>query len=230
MKKKKSPTEKALAFCLSLRYKNFSSLSGIAAGSLLQLLFPFLTQSIVDVGIQNQDISFIYLVLLAQLFLFIGKMGIQMIRGWILLHPSTASVCRLLDFFIKLMKLPIAYFDVKMVGDIMQRVSTTSASKSSLPPPPSTSCFPGPQCTAVCRARLLQRADIPGLFAGSLLYFGWVVVFLKTRRAGLQIFCPAQWRKQQGAGTGQRHGVPLHNAERQKRWGWNTGKPACFGR
>lgn len=84
---------------------------GLLAGSLLSLIFPFLTQSIVDVGIQNQDIHFIYLVLLAQVMLFIGKMGIEMIRSWILLHLSARiNISIISDFFIKLMKLPISFF------------------------------------------------------------------------------------------------------------------------
>jgi len=108
------------------RYKKFviQLIFGLLAGSLLQLVFPFLTQSVVDVGIQNQDINFIYLILAAQLFLFIGRTSIEIIRGWILLHLSTRiNISLVSDFFIKLMNLPIAYFDTKMTGDIMQRIN-----------------------------------------------------------------------------------------------------------
>ncbi len=97
---------------------------GLLAGSLLSLIFPFLTQSIVDVGIQNHDINFIYLVLLAQIMLFVGRMGIEVIRSWILLHLSTRiNISIISDFFIKLMKLPISFFDTRMTGDIMQRIN-----------------------------------------------------------------------------------------------------------
>ena len=82
---------------------------GLLAGSLLQLIFPFLTQSIVDVGIQNQNLHFIYLVLFAQLFLFFGKTALELIRSWILLHLSTRiNISLISDFFIKLMNLPIS--------------------------------------------------------------------------------------------------------------------------
>jgi len=104
------------------RYKNllFQLVLGLAAGSLLQLIFPFLTQSIVDVGIQNQDIGFIYLILLAQLMLFLGSISIEVIRGWVLLHLSTRiSISLVSDFFIKLMHLPISFFDTRITGDIM---------------------------------------------------------------------------------------------------------------
>ena len=109
-----------------LRYKSFLvQLSvGLLASSLLQLIFPFLTQSIVDVGIQNQNISFIYLILFAQLFLFAGRIGLELIRSWILLHLSTRiNISLISDFFIKLMNLPISFFDVRMTGDIMQRIN-----------------------------------------------------------------------------------------------------------
>ena len=109
-----------------LRYKSFlMQLSvGLLASSLLQLIFPFLTQSIVDVGIQNQNIHFIYLILFAQLFLFAGRTGLELIRSWILLHLSTRiNISLISDFFIKLMNLPISFFDVRMTGDIMQRIN-----------------------------------------------------------------------------------------------------------
>jgi len=100
---------------------------GLLIASLFQLVFPFLTQSIVDVGIQNQDINFIYLILLAQIMLFIGKASVDIFRGWILLHLSTRlNISLVSDFFIKLMKLPIAYFDTRMTGDIMQRINDHS--------------------------------------------------------------------------------------------------------
>ena len=108
------------------QYKSFvmQLAIGLLAGSLLQLIFPFLTQSVVDVGIQNQNIHFIYLILFAQLFLFFGKTALEFIRGWIVLHLSTRiNISLISDFFIKLMNLPISFFDVRMTGDIMQRIN-----------------------------------------------------------------------------------------------------------
>ncbi len=108
------------------RYQKFlvQLVIGLLAGSILQLVFPFLTQSIVDVGIQNQDIHFIYLILFAQLALFLGKTAVEVIRGWILLHLSTRiNISLVSDFFIKLMNLPIAFFDTRMTGDILQRIN-----------------------------------------------------------------------------------------------------------
>ena len=105
-----------------LKYKPFlwQLVFGLLAASILQLIVPFLTQSIVDVGIKNQDVNFIYLVLFAQLALFAGRTVIQVIRSWILLHLSTRiNISLVSDFFIKLMKLPIAFFDSRVTGDIL---------------------------------------------------------------------------------------------------------------
>ena len=97
------------------KYKRFlwQLVIGLLAASLLQLIFPFLTQSVVDVGIKNQDIHFIYLILFAQLALFLGRTAIEVVRSWILLHLSTRiNISLVSDFFIKLMNLPIAFFSL----------------------------------------------------------------------------------------------------------------------
>ena len=109
-----------------IRYKIFifQIILGLLAGSLLQLIVPFLTQSIVDVGIENQDVNFIYLILAAQIALFLGQSTVEIVRSWILLHLSTRiNISLISDFFIKLMNLPISYFDTRMTGDIMQRIN-----------------------------------------------------------------------------------------------------------
>lgn len=96
---------------------------GLLVGSLLQLIFPFLTQAVVDIGINTQNVNFIYLVLAAQLMLFISRMSVEFIRSWIMLHISTrVNISLISDFLIKLMRLPINFFDTKMTGDIIQRI------------------------------------------------------------------------------------------------------------
>ncbi|HAQ62397.1 TPA: ABC transporter ATP-binding protein, partial [Candidatus Delongbacteria bacterium] len=97
---------------------------GMIAGSLIQLIFPFLAQAIVDVGINKKDVNFIVIILIAQLSLFFGRASIEFIRSWILLHLSTRiNISIISDFLIKLMKLPIKFFDVKMTGDLLQRIN-----------------------------------------------------------------------------------------------------------
>lgn len=96
---------------------------GLIGISLIQIAFPFLTQNIVDVGIKNQDLNFIYLILFAQISLFFGKTIIELIRGWQLLHiASRLNVSLLSEFIIKLMDLPLAYYDKKQSGDILRRI------------------------------------------------------------------------------------------------------------
>ena len=98
-------------------------LFGLVLGSLFQLTLPFLTQSVVDIGIQNQNIGFIYLLLLGQLMIFLGQLAVKVLESWILLHISTRiNVSLISDFLTKLMRLPIGFFDTKMTGDLMQRI------------------------------------------------------------------------------------------------------------
>lgn len=97
---------------------------GLLLGSLLQLVFPFLTQSIVDTGINTGNLHFIYIILFAQLALFAGRLSVDFIKSWILYHISSRiNISILTDFLIKLMKLPVSYFDSKKTGDIMQRMN-----------------------------------------------------------------------------------------------------------
>ena len=186
---KDSSVKKVFGFSLLskyfLRYKAFivQLTIGLMAGSLLQLIFPFLTQSVVDVGIQNQNIHFIYIVLIAQLFLFFGKTALEVIRSWILLHLSTRiNISLISDFFIKLMNLPISFFDVRMTGDIMQRINDhhrierilTTSSLNVL-----FSLFNMVIMGAVLAYYNLKIFAV--FFIGSFLYFVWVTLFLKRR-------------------------------------------------
>ena len=105
---------------------------GMLTVSLLQLIFPFLTQSLVDVGIRDGNLNFITLILIAQLIISISQLSVDFIRSWILLHMNTRiNISLISDFLSKLMKLPLRYFDTKMIGDIMQRCSHLSISSSS---------------------------------------------------------------------------------------------------
>ncbi|MDZ4210312.1 MAG: cysteine peptidase family C39 domain-containing protein, partial [Methylotenera sp.] len=157
---------------------------GMLLGSLLQLIFPFLTQSVVDVGINTRDLNFITLVLIAQLVLFFSQAAIEFIRSWILLHISTRiNISLISDFLIKLMKLPIGFFDSKMIGDLMQRIGDHSRIESFL----TTSSLQ----IVFAAVNLLVFAVVLGIYSlgillvfltGSLLYTLWVILFMKKRR------------------------------------------------
>jgi ATP-binding cassette subfamily B protein len=217
-----------------LRYKSFlMQLSvGLLASSLLQLIFPFLTQSIVDVGIQNQNIHFIYLILFAQLFLFAGRTGLELIRSWILLHLSTRiNISLISDFFIKLMNLPISFFDVRMTGDIMQRINDHHRIERILTTSSLNVLFSVINMFIMGGVLAYYNLQIFFVFfAGSLLYFGWITLFLKRREA-LDYKRFSEVSQEQSKVMELINGmqeIKLHNAEKQKRWGWEYVQARLF--
>ncbi|WP_299526757.1 peptidase domain-containing ABC transporter [Winogradskyella sp.] len=205
---------------------------GLLVGSLLQLIFPFLTQSIVDVGIQNQDINFIYVVLLAQVMLFLGRASVDVFRSWILLHLSTrVNISLVSDFFIKLMNLPIAYFDTRMTGDIMQRIQDHSRIESLLTGSTLNTLFSFFNLVVFGAVLMYYNLMIFGIFAiGSLLYVIWVVYFLK-RRKELDYKRFSQLSQEQSTVIELINGmqeIKMHNAEKQKRWKWEYVQARLF--
>ncbi|MBF4518766.1 peptidase domain-containing ABC transporter [Flavobacterium sp. ANB] len=217
-----------------IRYKSFLvQLSiGLFASTLLQLVFPFLTQSIVDIGIQNQNIHFIYLILFAQLFLFAGRTGLELIRSWILLHLSTRiNISLISDFFIKLMNLPISFFDVRMTGDIMQRINDHRRIERILTTSSLNVLFS--TINMVVMGGVLAYFNLQIFFVffiGSIFYFGWITLFLK-RREILDYKRFAEVSQEQSKVMELINGmqeIKLHNAEKQKRWGWEYVQARLF--
>ena len=209
-----------------LKYKIYiiQLIIGLVASSLLQLIFPFLTQSIVDVGIKNQDIHFIYLVLFAQLALFIGRMSIEIIRSWILLHLSTRiNISLVSDFFIKLMSLPIAFFDTRMTGDILQRINDHKRIEIVLTSSTLNVLFSMFNLITFGVILSYYNLQIFLIFlVGSILYFLWISFFLKKQRE-LDYKQFSQISQEQSKVIELINGmqeIKLHNAEKQKRWGW----------
>jgi ATP-binding cassette subfamily B protein len=197
---------------------------GLLAGSLLSLIFPFLTQSIVDVGIQNQDLNFIYLVLLAQVMLFFGRISIEVIRSWILLHLSTRiNISIISDFFIKLMKLPISFFDTRMTGDIMQRINDHHRIEQLLTTSSLNTLFS--LVNLIIFSLVLMFYDYRLFFVyliGAVLYIIWILFFLKKRKE-LDYKRFSRISQEQSKVIELVSGmqeIKMHNAEKQKRWGW----------
>ncbi|WP_291151231.1 peptidase domain-containing ABC transporter [Flavobacterium sp. UBA7680] len=208
------------------RYKSFlvQLIIGLLASSLLQMIFPFLTQSIVDIGIQNQNIHFIYLILFAMLFVFAGITGLELIRSWILLHLSTRiNISLISDFFIKLMNLPISFFDVRMTGDIMQRINDHRRIEKILTTSSLNVLFSVINMFVMGGVLAYFNLQIfLVFFVGSVFYFGWITLFLK-RREVLDYKRFAEVSQEQSKVMELINGmqeIKLHNAEKQKRWGW----------
>ena len=208
------------------KYKSlvFQLAIGLLAGSLMSLILPFLTQSIVDVGIQNQDLNFIYLVLIAQVMLFLGKMGIEVIRSWILLHLSTRiNISIISDFFIKLMKLPISFFDTRMTGDIMQRINDHHRIEQLLTNSSLNTLFSLVNLIIFSIVLLFYDYRLFLVYIiGAVLYVLWITFFLKKRKE-LDYKRFSQVSQEQSKVIELINGmqeIKMHNAEKQKRWGW----------
>ena len=203
---------------------------GIA--SLLQLIFPFLTQSIVDTGISTNNLPFIYLVLIAQLVLFFSRMVVEFIRSRLLLFISTHINASILsDFWIKLMKLPISFFDTKMTGDIIQRLGDHRRIESFLTGSTLNVLFSMVNLVMFSVVLLLYNTTIFYIFAiGSVLYFLWIKIFLKFRRQlDFKRFAIAS--KENTATMQLIYGmqeIKLNGAEQSKRWEWENLQTQLF--
>lgn len=228
--------KKSLRFLFQYLFKYKGLLAqlciGLLVGSLLQLIFPFLTQSIVDVGIQNQDVNFIYVVLAAQVMLFLGRTSVEVFRSWILLHLSTRiNISLVSDFFIKLMALPIAYFDTRMTGDIMQRINDHSRIENLLTGSTLSTLFSMFNLVVFGAVLIYYSPSIFGIFAiGSILYILWIMYFLK-RRKELDYKRFSQLSQEQSTVIELVNGmqeIKMHNAERQKRWKWEFVQARLF--
>lgn len=229
-------SKKSLLFFLRylLPYKSqFTQLAlGMALGSVLQMAFPILTQSLVDVGIGERNLSFITLILIAQLFLFVSQLAVGYIRSWIMLHINTrVDVALISDFLTKLMKLPLSYFDTKMTGDIMQRIGDHSRIKSLLMSNSFNIIFSIFNFFLFAGILAYYHPMILGIFLlGNGLYAIWVLSFMRYRRE-LDIK-----RFNQSAGEQSKliqlvqgmQEIKLNNCEKQKRWEWERIQAKLF--
>lgn len=230
------PTQNRLKFLWGYlkKYKRFFAqlILGLLLGSLLQLVFPFLTQAIVDTGIGGKDIGFVWLVLLAEMMLLFSRTAIDFIRSKILLHISTRiNISLISDFFIKLMKLPMKFFDTKLMGDLLQRIEDhrrveqflTSSSLSLL-----FSFF-----TFLVFGVVLAVYNL-GIFLvflfGTSLYAGWIILFLKKRRQ-----LDYKYFEQAGRNRnvtyqliGGMQEIKLQGCEQRKRWEWEDVQADLF--
>ncbi len=199
---------------------------GLLVGSGLQLVLPFLTQSIVDTGIQTRNLNFITLVLVAQLMLFVGRLSVEFIRSWILLHISTRiNLAILSDFLIKLFKLPISFFDSKQTGDILQRIGDHSRIESFLTGTSLNVLFSMLNLFIFSIVAAFYSPVVFGVFAvSSVLYAAWIVGFLRVRRQ-LDHKRFALASQNQSSLIQLITGLPeikLNNCEHLKRWEWEN--------
>jgi len=206
---------------------------GLIVGSLLQLVLPFLTQSIVDVGIKNQDIGFVWLILLGQLMLTVSRTAIDFIRRWLLLHISLRiNISLVSDFFIKLLKLPMSFFDTKLMGDLMQRMNDHSRVNTFLTQQTLNITFA--MLTFVVFSVVLffyNKLVFVIFLLGSILYGGWMTLFLKRRKVlDYELF------EQQAINNNKTYEfitsmqeIKLQDCEQRRRWEWEDTQADLFG-
>lgn len=227
-KKKKVIKKKSFRFLFGYinQYRRYFGqiILGLFIGCLLQLIFPFLTQSIVDIGITHKSIDFIYLILLAQLMLTFSRTSVDFIRRWILLHISMRiNISLASDFFIKLLKLPMSFFDTKLIGDLLQRMNDHSRVERFLTSQVLNIMFSlfgflifG--CVLLAYSRLIFLV----FCLGSILYGLWIAIFLKRREQLDFLFFEKQAlnnnKTYQFITTIQE--IKLQDCEQRRRWEW----------
>ena len=205
---------------------------GLLLGCVLQLIMPFLTQSIVDIGIHHRDIGFIWLVLLGELMIVVGRTATDFIRRWLLLHISMRiNISLVCDFFIKLLKLPMSFFDTKLMGDLMQRISDHSRVQNFL-----TGQVLGVVFTflsfIIFGAVLFvyDRLIFFVFLAGSVVYGLWISTFLRRRKVlDYELFerQAANHNKTYRFITSMQE-IKLQDCELRRRWEWEDSQADLF--
>ena len=206
---------------------------GILVGLLLQVMLPFLSQALIDVGVQHQNLSFVTLILIAQMVLFISQTFVQFIQSWIILQiGKRINVALISDFLISLMRLPLGYFDSKNVGDLIQRIQDNSRVESFLTGSVLTIFFSILSVIVFSGMLLWYDTTIFGVFmVFTLLYIGWVAAFMK-RRADLDYLTFQQASDTQSSLFEMIHGmqeIKLSGSERKRRWKWIDIQAVLFG-
>ena len=206
---------------------------GLVIGSLLLLVLPFLTQSIVDVGIKNQNIGFVWLILLGQLILTISRTAIDFIRRWLLLHISLRiNISLVSNFFIKLLKLPMSFFDTKLMGDLMQRMNDHSRVNNFLTQQTLNITFAMLTFVVFSVVLFFYNKLVFAIFLlGSILYGGWMTLFLKRRKVlDYELF------EQQAINNNKTYEfitsmqeIKLQDCEQRRRWEWEDTQADLFG-
>ena len=205
---------------------------GLIISSLLQLVLPFLTQAIVDIGIKKQNIGFVWLILFGELMITISRTIVDFIRRWLLLHISMrVNISLIGDFFIKLLNLPMSFFDIKLIGDLMQRMNDHSRVNSFLTQQSLNILFT--MITFVVFGGVLcwyNGIVFSIFFIGSLLNGGWILTFLRRRKIlDYELFeRQAQNNNKTYEFITSMQEIKLQDCEQRRRWEWEETQADLF--
>jgi ATP-binding cassette subfamily B protein len=211
---------------------SFQIILGLFLASVIQLVFPFLTQSVIDIGINNNDIGFIYLILFAQLALVLGRMSVEFIRSWLLLHiGSRVNVAVISDFLQKLMSLPASFFDTKLTGDILQRIEDNNRIEEFLTSASLSILFSFFSLVIFGIVIVIYSFKIFLVFlAGISLYILWITLFMKSRA----VLDHQRFRKMSESASklinmvnGMQE-IKLTQSELSHRWDWEKIQASIF--
>lgn len=211
----------------------FQIFAGLLLGCVLQLAMPFLTQGIVDWGIAYKDIGLVWLILLGELMIVAGRTATDFIRRWLLLHISMRiNISLVSDFFIKLLKLPMSFFDTKLMGDLLQRMNDHSRVQSFLTNQVLGVMFTMLGFVVFGGVLLAYDGAVFSIFlAGSAVYSLWIATFLGRRKVlDYELF------EQQAASQNKTYQfitsmqeIKLQDCERRRRWEWEDTQADLFG-
>lgn len=224
---------KFLALYLKEYKKHFIQIIlGLLLGCVLQLILPFLTQSIVDIGINHNDIGFIWLIMLGELMIVIGRTSTDFIRRWLLLHISMRiNISLVSDFFIKLLKLPMCFFDTKLMGDLLQRIGDHTRVQNFLTGQVLNIIFTFLSFIIFGVVLFIYNPLIFGIFAiGSMCYGVWITIFLNKRK-----FLDYELFEQQAKNQDKTYQfitsiqeIKLQDCEQRRRWEWEDTQAELF--
>jgi len=205
---------------------------GLLLGCVLQLIMPFLTQGIVDLGIRHKDVGLIWMILLGELMIVVGRTATDFIRRWLLLHISMRiNISLVSDFFIKLLKLPMSFFDTKLMGDLLQRMGDHSRVQSFLTNQVLSVMFTMLSFVVFGVVLFIYNRLIFAVFLlGSLLYGLWIAHFLGRRKVlDYELF------EQQAINQNKTYQfitsmqeIKLQDCERRRRWEWEDTQSDLF--
>nr|BFF39742.1 peptidase domain-containing ABC transporter [Tenacibaculum mesophilum] len=204
---------------------------GLTVGTLIQFILPFLIQSVVDIGVNTQDISFIYLILMAQLILFVSQTLVRIFREWLLLHiTSRFNIKMISDFLFKMLKLPILYFETRNTGEHLQRVSDHNRIQDFV----SSSTFNMVYSIVLfivfsCVLAFYNKEIFIVFIIGAIAYVGWT--FFLKKRAELDFRRFDELSQSQTSLVQIINGVKeikVNNSQRKNRWKWEQIQISLF--